>query len=94
MSKTFKPGDRIRLTRKYGLNAPEGATATVGRRGLHMGEFGGPYVDVIWDREYRQNNGGYWPDDFELMGTCEGTTVSVSVPAGMKIASITFVPIS
>lgn len=68
----FKAGDRVRLHKRSSasMNAPDGSTATVGDRGVFLGLDGDQFVDIVWDRaslSLEQNDGGYWPSDFDLI---------------------------
>lgn len=69
MTKTFTPGQRVRLLNNDGLSAAVGTIATVGPRGMFTTPaFGSTFVDLIWNpAETGQGNGGYYPNVFELV---------------------------
>ncbi|WP_201269759.1 helix-turn-helix domain-containing protein [Sinorhizobium meliloti] len=64
----FTPGTEVifQPVTKRGFNVQAGAKATVGPKGVYVGDYRGTeFVDIIWSNFPSQSNGGYYPQDFQ-----------------------------
>ena len=88
----FKVGDRVRLVNACNMGAEIGAEAVINE---FTGEGDKPvkpylYLNLVWDRNTpfnRQNDGGYYPKDFELAEKAPDTS---SKPFVLTVGTLTF----